>query len=154
MAKNALVLETGIAKIIDFGSTVMNQYSLQFTGGEDTHHYTLRWTAPECLQEGGVSISMPADVYALAMTILEIMTGKVPFGHIQRDAAVCAAIYRKEQPPRPINSISTSSRDGDKLWDLLQLCWQYNPDDRSTASDVELALSGITQDGLRAETEM
>ncbi|KAG8704265.1 hypothetical protein FRC11_010058, partial [Ceratobasidium sp. 423] len=145
-AINVLVSKDGIAKIIDFGSTVMNYYSLQFSGAENNPHYTLRWAAPECL-EGNVS--KPADVYALAMTILEIVTGRVPFDHIQQDYVVIAAKFKKEKPLRP-EDIPTN-RDGNKLWSFLESCWEGNPGDRPTASAVELALSGITQDGLRTE---
>ncbi|CAE6495320.1 unnamed protein product [Rhizoctonia solani] len=64
---NVLVSKEGIAKIIDFGSTVMNYYSLQFSGGENVHHFTMRWAAPECLEGDDALVSKPSDVYALAM---------------------------------------------------------------------------------------
>ncbi|CAE6495386.1 unnamed protein product [Rhizoctonia solani] len=66
-AINVLVSDDGVAKIIDFGSTVMNQYSLQFSGGEKAHHCTIRWAAPELMEAENASVSRPSDVYALAM---------------------------------------------------------------------------------------
>lgn len=40
---NVLISEDGIAKLTDFGNTVLKNYTLQFTGVISESNYTLRW---------------------------------------------------------------------------------------------------------------
>ncbi|CAE6422254.1 unnamed protein product [Rhizoctonia solani] len=145
---NVLVSRDGVAKLNDFGSTSMKYHTLQFTGGSTSRSYTLRWAAPELLGDDGPK-SASADVYALGMTILEVITGKQPFEHIRGDLAVIGALSRGENPRRPESEISKASSQGDKLWDLLQLCWKAAPQDRPSAEDVVDVLSLLTPEGLR-----
>ncbi|KAG9097660.1 hypothetical protein FRC07_010752, partial [Ceratobasidium sp. 392] len=97
---NVLVSEDGIAKLTDLGSTKLKDASLQFTSGTSATVLSLRWAAPELL--GGLSsYSTEADVYALGMTFLEVMTGEVPYEG-QSDLAVCGQVLaRRQLPPRP-----------------------------------------------------
>ncbi|CAE6489937.1 unnamed protein product [Rhizoctonia solani] len=66
---NVLISGDGVAKLADFGSTSLKHHTLQFTGGTQSHAYTLRWAAPELLTDHGV-MSESADVYALGMVIV------------------------------------------------------------------------------------
>ncbi|CUA69243.1 Platelet-derived growth factor receptor alpha [Rhizoctonia solani] len=67
-SSNILVSEKGVVKIIDFGSTVLNHYSFEFSG-QASHHFSIRWAAPELLLEDNPQASMQADVYALGMVM-------------------------------------------------------------------------------------
>ncbi|KAF8752569.1 Caspase domain [Rhizoctonia solani] len=116
---NVLVSYDGVAKLHDFGTTSMKHYTLEFTGGTGTRKYTLRWAAPEVLLDEDVGT--PADVYALGM---EVMTGSPPFHYINKDPAVSVAVCMGEKPRRPEAHIPHEGPYGDKLWDLLQRCWE------------------------------
>ncbi|KAG9084978.1 hypothetical protein FRC06_003788 [Ceratobasidium sp. 370] len=129
---NVLVSEDGVAKLTDLGSTRLKDASLQFTSGASATALSLRWAAPELL--GGLSsYSAEADVYALGMasipthssfftmltklqTILEVMTGKVPYEG-QTDFAVCGKVLTKRTfPPRPSDGVFAQDFKGDLIW--------------------------------------
>jgi hypothetical protein len=69
------------------------------------------------------------------MTILEVITGKVPFHHRRYDTIVIVDVIRGVRPPRPEEDIKS-----DGLWDLLKSCWQAMPTNRPTPKCVELWL--------------
>ncbi|CAE6452781.1 unnamed protein product [Rhizoctonia solani] len=85
---NVLVDGDGVAKIIDFGSTTMNHYSLAFSNEGVNHVFSTRWAvnklisacfapdtnvpsmkSPELLEADVPHASVQADVYALGMTL-------------------------------------------------------------------------------------
>ncbi|KAG9090951.1 hypothetical protein FS749_000169 [Ceratobasidium sp. UAMH 11750] len=97
---NVLVANDGAAKIADFGTGVLQGGSIRFTSTSGTSCISTRWAAPEILR--GSPRSTQADVYALAMTILEIITGRVPFHEICSDLSVIIAVVQLDElPPRP-----------------------------------------------------
>ncbi|CCO36135.1 Serine/threonine-protein kinase BCK1/SLK1/SSP31 [Rhizoctonia solani AG-1 IB] len=145
---NVLVSEHGAALISDFGGTSMKQYTLRFTG-QGRFSYTLRWAAPELLDEDGRGTSSYTDVYALGMTILEIITGKVPFENIGREAAVYNALRSNKNPRRPHSYIPVISQQGDELWNLLQSCWDRDSMSRPPAKHVEDARDYVYWDSRR-----
>ncbi|KAG8748809.1 hypothetical protein FRC11_011862, partial [Ceratobasidium sp. 423] len=135
---NVLIADDGAPMLSDFGNSVLRDQSLQLTRTTVQINVSPRWTAPEIL-EGLTLYSYAADVYALGMTFLEVMTGKVPFHELQRDQAVYTAIViRNKTPERPERHIPVDSRDGDALWSLLNKCWAYKPDDRPSAVDAQI----------------
>ncbi|KAG9075317.1 hypothetical protein FRC06_010154, partial [Ceratobasidium sp. 370] len=151
---NVLVSGDGVAKISDFGNTILKQYTLAFTGSNDLRGLSMRWTPHELLTDEAVSTkpSRAADVYALGMTILEIMTGKVPF-HEKSDRAVYGAIREQNLPSRPRENIPVGSQDGDKLWQLITDCWVYEPAKRPPAAKVAAMMNKITQKGLSKKSD-
>lgn len=75
-----------------------------------------------------------SDIYSLGMTILEVLTGKVPFHHCGHNGAVLDHVIHGRRPPRPIGIAS------DGLWELLGSCWETLPARRPTAKCAELWL--------------
>ena len=76
------------------------------------------------LKKGGPS--KEADVYALSMTMYQVMTGKRPFLQMRKAAIVCAVISG-ERPAKPENAEEIGMTDA--FWDLLGECWR---EDRRT----------------------
>ncbi|QRV82259.1 Serine/threonine-protein kinase [Ceratobasidium sp. AG-Ba] len=66
---NVLVSADGVAKISDFGNTILKQYTLAFTGSNDLKGLSMRWTPHELLTDetAGTKPTRAADVYALGM---------------------------------------------------------------------------------------
>ncbi|KAG8680099.1 hypothetical protein FRC11_002932, partial [Ceratobasidium sp. 423] len=68
-ADNVVISDDGRAQLTDFGSAVLLNYlSLRFTG--TGFKGTLRFTAPELLEETSDQPTLQTDIYALGMTIL------------------------------------------------------------------------------------
>ncbi|KAG8717612.1 hypothetical protein FRC09_014019, partial [Ceratobasidium sp. 395] len=135
---NILVSRNGTAMLTDFGSTILKSCTLQFTT-TGTIGWSTRWAAPEIL-EGEVPCSMEGDVWALGMTILEIITGRLPYSEIERDIAVANKITSRQLPKR---QVLPDSPFGDRLWTLLTSCWASEPFRRTTAAEVRDCLKAI-----------
>jgi len=73
-----------------------------------------------------------SDIYSLGMTILEVLTVKIPYNHRRYDTAAIFDIIQGIRPPRPTVSYA--------LWDLLNSCWQALSKNRPTAKEVKLGL--------------
>ncbi|KAF8627079.1 hypothetical protein AX15_004557 [Amanita polypyramis BW_CC] len=105
---------------------------------------TARWIAPELtLAEDdydGPKYSKASDIFALAMTIMEVVTGEVPFASKKQDIAVMRLISEGKRPDLPVEI----SRHG---WfkELVEKCWDRNPNLRPTARDIEDALNKVAQ---------
>ncbi|KAG8709574.1 hypothetical protein FRC08_018257 [Ceratobasidium sp. 394] len=139
-AVNVLVSDEGTAKLSDFGNSILSDHSLAFTDTTNVGGGTARWMAPELLREedddGDVANrSMPADVYALGMTILEVLTGQPPYAERKSDPWVTQAVVEGVLPQRPVQLASTS-RFGDGRWAMLVECWRMQPNLRPTAKEV------------------
>ncbi|KAG8683943.1 hypothetical protein FRC09_015714 [Ceratobasidium sp. 395] len=131
---NILVSNDGEPLVTDFGNAVLRERTLKFTSTTTGHKISSRWTAPELLH--GDPYSFEADVYALGMTILEVVTEDVPYATIHREVAVIAAILTGVLPERPQAQIPNASTFGDALWALLNECWILDPIKRPTAAAV------------------
>ncbi|KAG8727909.1 hypothetical protein FRC11_012199 [Ceratobasidium sp. 423] len=140
---NVVVSKGGIAKITDFGcATMKREFPVAFTA-TDSLHYSVRWAvpsqAPELFLDDGAA-NFETDVYALGMTILETLTGNVPYKDRADMAVIHAVLVRKLQPARPLEHIPQNAK-GDELWGLLECCWSYEPKNRPKASDVRDSVS-------------
>ncbi|KAG8730097.1 hypothetical protein FRC11_007426, partial [Ceratobasidium sp. 423] len=131
---NVLALADGTPVLTDFGNSTFLGRTLLFTETTREGSLTGRWAAPELL-EGSGQPSKEADVYALGMTMLEVITGRVPYDG-KGDFAVLKLVSKKKHPERPNEHIPTESRDGNKLWRLLKKCWAHDPEKRPSASRV------------------
>ncbi|KAG8894464.1 hypothetical protein FRB99_001250, partial [Tulasnella sp. 403] len=101
---------------------------------------TVRWQAPEIWEDAPKSFK--TDVYALAMTIVEVVSGDVPFRQYTADMAVVVAVLiRNERPTREL--LRSSDRVTDEwLWDIVSVCWDKNPKKRPCMSEVTRLLGG------------
>ncbi|TFK50944.1 kinase-like protein [Heliocybe sulcata] len=122
---NILIGENG-ALLCDFGlSRILGAegFTTQAIGG------TCRWMAPELLlnddDETLPRLTIFSDVWAFAMTVLEIMTGRRPFSDKLADVAVLLAVINGGRPyHRDYREID------DGTWTILSLCWQQKPRER------------------------
>ncbi|KAG8697861.1 hypothetical protein FRC08_006266 [Ceratobasidium sp. 394] len=147
-AKNILVSDEGMVKLSDFGNSIfVSECSLEFTDTTNTVGGTTRWMAPELLDEDesedeDTNRSQPADIYALGMTILEVMTARKPYFECKKDAAVIKAATKGQYPRRP-DEFSENKRFGDERWTLLLGCWKRNPNSRPKVTEVRETMVSI-----------
>ncbi|KAF9646904.1 kinase-like protein [Thelephora ganbajun] len=98
------------------------------------HGNTPRWSAPEVLKDG--KFSKEADIFSFAMVMIEAFTGAVPFSEKQPGAAMFEIMIGL-RPQRPTHPAFT-----DKLWILMQNCWNQDPHLRPAVSEVLSVLRG------------
>jgi len=91
-----------------------------------------RWRAPEQMggqtdtEEGSLPcVTTATDVWAFAMTVIEIFTGCVPFHEIKNDARVLFTVVKGGRPMR-LHCPHLS----ENIWVMLEKCWDIDPDRR------------------------
>ncbi|KIO31387.1 hypothetical protein M407DRAFT_219739, partial [Tulasnella calospora MUT 4182] len=91
------------------------------------NQYTLRWAAPELLEDDDASLA--SDIWALGCVVYEVMTDSIPFQDV-KDAVVIKRIVRGDLP-----SISSDARMVlvQALCTLVGQCWTVDPSKRSRA---------------------
>lgn len=118
---NILVDSTGVVKLADFGlakATKLND--LKSCKG------TPFWMAPEVVvNKQGQGYGLAADIWSLGCTVLEMLTGHVPYHPLEPWQAMFK-IGKQEPPPVP-DTVSTDARD------FIMQCLQFNPEDRPSA---------------------
>ncbi|CAD8061712.1 unnamed protein product [Paramecium primaurelia] len=118
---NIIVDTKGVCKLADFGCSIigLNAYSLKGTPN---------WMAPEVInsQETG----RYSDIWSLGCTIIEMLTGKPPWGRFQSPMQALLTISSKQcSPPIPINISSN-------LKDFLDKCLQFDHKKRWKAKQL------------------
>ncbi|KAF7974158.1 hypothetical protein HWV62_13273 [Athelia sp. TMB] len=105
---------------------------------------SLRWQAPETFgPDLDDAYTASSDVWSLAMTVLEVMSGRVPYYPRRQIHATAFAIMDGVLPKRPDNDTVS-----DGLWDVLRTSWAKNPSDRPCAAFVQQQLDALRADHL------
>ncbi|CAE6417995.1 unnamed protein product [Rhizoctonia solani] len=135
--ENILVSNDGVVKIGDFGNSILEECSLRYSTTSNTGGGTVRWMAWELVHPMGPPVrkSVMTDIYSLAMTILEVMTGEKPYAEYKHDAAVLGALFRREVPNRP-SQFGSNQHLGDERWALLLRCWHIDSSRRPASPMV------------------
>jgi len=81
--------------------------------------------------------SKEADIYALGMTIYQVLTGKRPFLQRRKARIICAVILG-ERPAKPKDAEDIGMTDD--LWDLLEECWREDRRMRPNISGTQRRL--------------
>ncbi|CAH0690416.1 unnamed protein product [Spodoptera exigua] len=117
--RNISLSENGVAKVSGFGLSHMRPL-------HETPDYT-RWTSHEMLRL--TRFNPKADVWSFGILMWEALTiGATPYFH-SANKDVAARILRGMRPSQP-------SYVGDDLFQLSLQCWQVDPDERPTFSDL------------------
>ncbi|KAF8600537.1 kinase-like protein [Ceratobasidium sp. AG-I] len=131
---NVLISQDGCVKLTDFGLSIMHDETLQFST-TDAYGGTLRWMAPE-LMDSKKPRSGTTDVWALGMTMLEIVTGEMPFSNIRFASVLKREVIEKCGIPIRPDEVLDASEHGPILWRKLLQCWVYKPEGRITAEEI------------------
>lgn len=122
---NILVDASGSVKLADFGlakATTLND--IKSCKG------TPYWMAPEVVNNSrsNKGYGLAADIWSLGCTVLEMLTRKIPYSHLEGMQALFR-IGRGEPPPIP-NTLSSEAQD------FILKCLQVNPNNRPTAAQL------------------
>ncbi|GJU48155.1 mitogen-activated protein kinase kinase kinase 1-like protein [Tanacetum coccineum] len=121
---NILVDASGSVKLADFGlakATALND--IKSCKG------TPYWMAPEVVNNRAKKgYGLAADIWSLGCTVLEMLTRKIPYYHLEG----MQALFRigRGEPPEIPNTLSAEAQD------FIFKCLQVNPNDRPTAAQL------------------
>ena len=142
--KNILIDNNGHACLAGFGlyTQTLDQPTI---GTSEIWGGPSRWMSPEHFlpQEFGLKDGCPAkesDCYALGMTILEVLSGRMPFAEETSENYVMIQVIEDKRPSRPRGTRGAWFTDG--LWEMLELCWKRQPGDRPSLNNVLECLQG------------
>ncbi|EGC28777.1 hypothetical protein DICPUDRAFT_159737 [Dictyostelium purpureum] len=122
-------------KVTDFGFS-------QIKEGEEFQDKAAKgtplWMAPEVMM--GNPYNEKADVYSFGIILWEILTKEAPYSHHKDyDIFFNAICHERERPPIPIDTLPS-------LRHLIQICWDHNPQNRPSFSEILFRLNEILID--------
>ncbi|KAF7984312.1 hypothetical protein HWV62_15293 [Athelia sp. TMB] len=129
-----LITDTGLARVIQAQEGIF-PWALPSD--------SLRWRAPETFSSEDDANTASSDVWSLGMTILEVMSGRMPYYPRRQLPATIFAITDGVLPVRPDNDTVS-----DSLWSLLHTIWAQSPENRPCAIFVQGQLEILRSDNL------
>src|SRR6266498_2019639 len=103
---------------------------------DDEIYGVISYMAPEILQ--GKDYTTASDIYSFGMIMWELITGRMPFWDQNNDPELIIKIYKDFRPP-----IIKSAPKG--YVELMQQCWDSDPNKRPTTVDIHETLINITR---------
>ncbi|KAH8111290.1 kinase-like domain-containing protein, partial [Phellopilus nigrolimitatus] len=130
---NILIHDDGHPLLSIFGLSRIEAVFSATTGS--THGAgSLRWQAPELLYPskygGNGRHTIQSDIYAFAMTCIEVFTDAVPFKGMS-DAEVITTVLNDGRPDQP--PFDASGRGPAEVWELVTKCWHPLGSERPSA---------------------
>ena len=138
--RQARIADFGLLRVISDKANFIS--SITYAGGG-----TLRWMAPELLDPKSskpedTRPTKQSDIYALGMVVYEVLSGQKPFpGYM--DITVMQKVIRDERPQRPQGARGVWFNND--IWEMLELCWRAERDDRPSLETLLQCLEGATQ---------
>ncbi|TBU21950.1 hypothetical protein BD311DRAFT_869668 [Dichomitus squalens] len=120
-ASNVLVNDKHHCIISDFGQSEMKSEAYRVSG-LPLPHGTLRWQAPE-LMSAQSGLTQQIDVYAFAITVVELLTkGALPWPMADDDAVRHFVLRENMRPELPLQRVWSQ-----QLSEILHSCWHRDP---------------------------
>ncbi|KAJ3754577.1 kinase-like domain-containing protein [Lentinula raphanica] len=123
--------------LTDFGHS---KHESDISYKNDKHAHGLRWQSPE-LMAGRSLISKENDVYAFAITCVEIVTmGSLPWPMVADDVVKHRVLNENARPPYPSKVVDRLG-----IRDVLDRCWDDELKERPSFSEVVKQLESLQQ---------
>ncbi|KAI3689383.1 hypothetical protein L2E82_47339 [Cichorium intybus] len=123
---NLLMDSNNVVKVADFGVARFQNQQGVMTAETGTY----RWMAPEVINHQ--PYDQKADVFSFAIVLWELVTAKIPYD----DMTPLQAALGVRQGRRP--NLPTNTHP--KLLELMQKCWETDPVNRPSFSEIKLEL--------------
>ncbi|KAI4375811.1 hypothetical protein MLD38_013637 [Melastoma candidum] len=132
-AANLLMDENEVVKVADFGVARVKSHSGVMTAETGTY----RWMAPEVIEHK--PYDHKADVFSFGVVLWELLTGKLPYELLTPLQAAVGVVQKCLRPTIPKNTHP-------KLVELLERCWQQDPELRPDFSEIITVLQQIVKE--------
>ncbi|KAG8910048.1 hypothetical protein FRC03_008360 [Tulasnella sp. 419] len=148
--ENVLIDDFGHGRLCDFGlSHFFNDFSDDLASlVQLSSAYlgcTLRYSSPE-LVESERSTPM-SDVWALGCLAMQILTDQIPYAQLQTKGAITRSI-KQGYPPYDMSTIRTTNSLEHVLLDTISKCWEKDPPNRPSASQIFDNIDDLIGKGL------
>ncbi|EMD32514.1 hypothetical protein CERSUDRAFT_161408 [Gelatoporia subvermispora B] len=137
---NILIDDKGNARIADFGLATFH-----YDGKVETNTRllgTTQWMAPELLIPEKFAArnvrTRCSDVYAFAMTAIEVFSLDTPFADAETLGTVIWRVCHGGRPSRP--NIDPEIGLSDTIWELIERCWHHDFRQRPAFDEIWLCL--------------
>ncbi|KAL0085468.1 kinase-like domain-containing protein [Phycomyces blakesleeanus] len=126
---NILIDNNGVCKIADFGlSKTVAKYEAYNENAQNSYmRGTLNWMAPEMIKSGVYNGKV--DIWSLGCTVVEMLTGKLPWSGVNNNNTVIFKLGSGESPPMP-TGISDLAKS------FIEKCLTIEPKDRPSAEEL------------------
>ncbi|KAJ7715268.1 kinase-like domain-containing protein [Mycena metata] len=154
---NILIDDHGRARLCDFGLSSIVVELCGTTGPTSCIGGAVRWadaalysllSSEDGVDEGGEIARQPgetepvittrSDIYSFGSVTLEILSGRIPYHYLRKDAQVVIELHKGNKPRRPAVSFVT-----DAQWSFIQHCWASDPLQRPDAAEVMRAVGAL-----------
>ncbi|KAI8025342.1 Serine/threonine-protein kinase STY46 [Camellia lanceoleosa] len=132
-AANLLMDENEVVKVADFGVARVKAQ----TGVMTAETGTYRWMAPEVIEHR--PYDHKADIFSFGIVLWELLTGKLPYDYLTPLQAAVGVVQKGLRPTIPKNTHP-------KLAELLERCWQHDPNLRPAFSEIIDILQQIAKE--------
>ncbi|XP_073011432.1 serine/threonine-protein kinase STY46-like [Typha latifolia] len=132
-AANLLMDENEVVKVADFGVARVKAQSGVMTAETGTY----RWMAPEVIEHK--PYDHKADVFSFGIVLWELITGKIPYEYLTPLQAAVGVVQKGLRPTIPNNTRP-------KIANLLEKCWQQDPNERPDFSEILETLQRIAKE--------
>ncbi|XP_010555207.1 PREDICTED: serine/threonine-protein kinase STY46 [Tarenaya hassleriana] len=132
-AANLLMDENEMVKVADFGVARVKAQ----TGVMTAETGTYRWMAPEVIEHK--PYDHKADVFSFGIVIWELLTSKLPYEYLTPLQAAVGVVQKGLRPTIPKNTHP-------KIGELLERCWQQDPELRPDFSEILGILQHIAKE--------
>lgn len=141
---NVLVTETGHALLFDFNLSFLEQSAGPTVGG------TMPYMAPEQLELIATDKKRPTprldartDIYGLAVTLFELLAGRLPFGsiptHLNKKQTIAHFLEKQRRGPASLSCLNPHVDS--RIARVIESCLSFRPEDRlQSATELARAL--------------
>ncbi|KAJ3574734.1 hypothetical protein NP233_g1566 [Leucocoprinus birnbaumii] len=97
----------------------------------------IRYSPPELLTgDDSIIPAQAVDMWSFACLCYEVLSENEPFFQIPREGRVVIAILKGSKPVRPGREGFNGKEIDDAMWQLLLMCWEFEPGDRPSSVKV------------------
>ncbi|CAF0916466.1 unnamed protein product [Adineta steineri] len=140
-ARNCLVGDNHVVKVGDFGLARLVRCEDHYTAKHGAK-FPIKWTAPEGLERN--QFSTKSDVWSFSILLWEIATyGASPYPKIE----LCQVFDHL----RVGNRMERPTGCPTDVYNLMQKCWRWNPDERPTFKEIHTELESMTTVGFHIQ---